>query len=276
MKILCNTTHSDEFDIDTVYTKEFEIKGTRLVICESDKKEIYVPDGVTEISCSAFGRCENAETIYLPDSVTELNAGAFMYSHASKIHLSSNIDYIPSETFMCSELQEIEIPHSVREIGPDAFNDCKFLKRIIIPDSVQSVYYSAFADCKNLEYVRISNSMRSIDSHMFSGCESLVRVEISGNSLNAVREHAFEGCTSLTKISFPDSLKVIEYGAFEGCYSLVEVSIPNNVKFKQTPRNTPVFKGCNSLELPPEIEYLRTGIPKPPSGKHNTRNKKNS
>lgn len=258
MKIFCNTIDSDEFD-----TEEFEIQGTRLIDCNSDKKEIYVPDGVTEISYRAFTHLELTETVYLPDSVRLIDSEAFVDSSISKVYLPSNLETIWERAFKYSNIQEIEIPPKVKKIMDNTFSHSYNLERVIMSNGVQSMGILAFSRCWNLQYIRISSNLMNIGAYTFVEDRNLKRVEIPGNSLEVVGEGAFEGCTSLTKISFPDSLKVIERGAFEGCSSLVEVSIPDNVTFNQGPGDTPIFKGCNKLELPPELEYLRTGIPKP-------------
>lgn len=263
MKILCNTTHSDDFDIDTVYTKDFDIRGIKLIRCNSEEKEIHVPDGVTEISYPGFAYKKTVETVYLPDSVRIINNDAFINSSISKIYLPPNLEVLGDGVFEGSNIEEIEIPPKVKAIQDTTFCRCNKLRRIVIPSSVELIGFLAFYKCENLEYVRISSGVNRVLGGAFEGCKNLKRVEILGNSLKIVGEDAFANCTSLTTISFPDSLETIRWGAFKGCSSLVEVSIPDNVTFYQKPGMDPIFKGCNKLELPPELEYLRIGIPKP-------------
>lgn len=62
----------------------------------SNLKTITIPDGATEIACSAFQDCKSLESVTIPDTVTKIESATF-----------SN----------CSKLTEIYIPESVTYIG---------------------------------------------------------------------------------------------------------------------------------------------------------------
>ena len=55
--------------------KEFEIHKTILIEYLGDKKEVIVPEGVTQLYNGAFGA--NVERIVCPDSVKYITIGAF-------------------------------------------------------------------------------------------------------------------------------------------------------------------------------------------------------
>lgn len=57
--------------------KEFEIHKTVLIEYLGDKKEVIVPEGVTQLYNGAFGA--NVERIVCPDSVKYITIGAFEY-----------------------------------------------------------------------------------------------------------------------------------------------------------------------------------------------------
>lgn len=57
--------------------KEFEIHKTILIEYLGDKKEVIIPEGVTQLYNGAFGA--NVEKIVCPDSVKTITIGAFEF-----------------------------------------------------------------------------------------------------------------------------------------------------------------------------------------------------
>ena len=58
----------------------------------------------------------------------------------------------------CSNLQELNLPDSVINIGSDAFSSCSSLKDIYIPASVKSIGHHAFYNCSGVDTVRMACS----------------------------------------------------------------------------------------------------------------------
>ena len=78
----------------------------------TEKTEVVIPEGVTEIGIRAFSFCDTLRSVIIPDGVNRINDNAF-----------SN----------CDSLQRVVIPDSVTEIGKCAFNMCLSLQSINIP-----------------------------------------------------------------------------------------------------------------------------------------------
>lgn len=57
--------------------KEFKIKDNVLVKYTGAKKDVVIPDEVTEIGNHAFSYCESLENVIIPDSVTKIGEDAF-------------------------------------------------------------------------------------------------------------------------------------------------------------------------------------------------------
>lgn len=270
MKILCNISNSDEFDIDNT---------GKLIKGYSDAKEIHVPDGVTSIGRQALYNCKNAEIIYLPDSVVSLDEGAFTAQKVQKIVLSPNITILPygaidfasiteidipygvgiigKQVFSgCTDLVKVSIPSSVKVIGEGAFSGCKSIETLYIPDGVTEIGKSAFSSEINLKSVRLPRTLKVLSSHLFSDCIRLKHVEMPDNSITRVKQFAFHNCESLTELSFPNSLKSVEGCAFRNCTALKHVSFPPDVVFNFYPP-APPFSGCPNVELPSHLEYLK-------------------
>jgi len=165
-----------------------------------------------------------------------------------KLVIGTNLTSISESAFSgCTNLEEVNIPDSIKTIGKSAFEDCRSLKKIDIPDSVTSIGDSAFAYSglteiiipdsvtsigdsafaySGLTEIIIPNSVTHIGTDIFEYCESLENVTIpdSVTSING----AFSYCRSLKKITIPDSITSME-GAFISCTGLTEITIPDSV-----------------------------------------------
>lgn len=62
------------------------------------------------------------------------------------------MSYVP-EYYMeeFKDLEEIEIPEGIKEIGKEAFYGCTNLKKVYLPSTLQSIEALAFEDCKSLK-----------------------------------------------------------------------------------------------------------------------------
>lgn len=163
-----------------------------------------------------------------------------------KVILSNGIVRIGSGPWQgcfseCSDLEYIELPESIEELGYDVFRGCKSLKEIRIPSKVVSVKDGSFSECVLLESVDLSN-VREIGSAAFSRCTSLESVIIP-DEVERIKSLAFRDCKSLASISFPDKVESIGSNSFEGCDSLKSVRISSSV----TSIGKEVFMSCYNL-----------------------------
>ena len=96
------------------------------------------------------------------------------------------------------------IPSSIKRIGSNAFNACRFLTSVIIPDNVTSIGSLAFSSCSSLTSIVIPASVVSIQGHAFSLCSSLASVSYMG-SFDPDRSSgdAFKNCKNLQLICVP-------------------------------------------------------------------------
>lgn len=207
----------------------------------TELKEIWIPDGITEMQNKSgeglFEGCTSLRSVSLPAGLTEIGKNMFNG---------------------CTSLESVYIPDSVETIGESAFAECSSLVGIIIPDSVTEMgkawdgfsnpnsfkgYGRTFMNCTSLVSVYIGDGVTDIGNEAFSGCTSLSEVKL-GKNIKNIGYSAFSQCTSLANIDLPDGLTAIGNWAFCYCSSLTKIVMPNTVVYA----GVTSFDDCPSLE----------------------------
>ena len=78
--------------------------------------------------------------------------------------------------FAFSDVETLDLGHSVQHIAVGAFRNCRKLKEVRIPDSVKQIREGAFRGCTNLERVVLGSGLVQIDKNAFGGCRNLKEV----------------------------------------------------------------------------------------------------
>ena len=160
----------------------------------------------------------------------------------TKVYIPEGIEYV-SGFNNCENLQEVNIPSSVTEIGVCAFAGCKKLGSIQLPDGLVTIGEGAFLKCDSLTQVTIPSSVKTIGICAFQECKLLEQVNLS-DGLEKIEESAFYGCVSIKEMNIPDSVKKIDIGAFEKCKKLETIKLPKNV----TKIGDFTFRYCKNLK----------------------------
>ena len=119
-----------------------------------------------------------------------------------------------------ANIEKIELPSTVTEIGEYAFNggstlgyNFENLKEISIPDSVTTIGSWAFAYCDSLKDITIPNNVTNIGTDAFRMCTGLTKITIP-NSVTTIGRYAFRDCTGLTDVKIPNGVTNIGTDAF--------------------------------------------------------------
>jgi hypothetical protein len=100
---------------------------------------IKIPDGVVEISNSAFDGCTKLTNITIPNSVTSIGDNAFDSCPLTTIALPESLTTIEKMAFFnCTLLKNITIPDSVTYIGSDAFKSDSNINIIFDPEKMKA------------------------------------------------------------------------------------------------------------------------------------------
>ncbi len=158
----------------------------------------------------------------------------------------------------CSEIVEIVLPESLKEVGDSAFSGCsswinseyEWLR------NVERIGSYAFRDCSGLTGDLVfSEKLKEIGIYSFEACSGIRSVCIS-EGIECLASYAFSKCTGLEELALPNTLKEIQAAAFSGCVGLKKVTIPISTVYEK--EKWASFSGCTNIE---EIKYiLGTGI----------------
>lgn len=142
----------------------------------------------------------------------------------------------------------------VVRIAERAFYNCENLNSIELPDSITDIGASAFRGCSGLTSIFLPDGLKVISSDCFHGCTDLRSIDIP-SSVQQISERAFYECESLEEIVFPDSLQKIDSTAFRRCSSLSEIHIPLSVERI----GEHAFYGCDNITVYCEAEKRPEG-----------------
>ncbi len=170
--------------------------------------DVVVPEGVTEIAANAF----NVTAWGNIDSGSNLRS----------IQLPSTLRIIGPNAFCWCSLGRLDIPDGVIKIGHKAFNFCS-LSEISIPASVCDIGSEAL---KDTPWLRVHAN----DPIVYAGrvlllCNSREgELKVRPDTVGIAGE-AFSSCKGLKKVIIPETIKVIGNRAFAKCEELEQVSI---------------------------------------------------
>lgn len=174
---------------------EFKIKGKVLEKCNSNNKEIIIPEGITRIGNYAFSECDKITSITLPNTIKSIGKGAFTdCKNLKQINLPNCIKSIGIEAFLgCESLSSITIPNNIKRINKSTFQDCTSLTDITIPGNVECICWGAFQFCTGLKTVTMLEGIQRICNSSFSCCD-IDTISIPA-SVKTIGSSAFIGST---------------------------------------------------------------------------------
>ena len=239
-------------------------------------KKVIFEEGVTSIGESAFDYCEDIEYIYLSSTIehidSNLNEGfalknievssqnnyfctnngilfskdeSVIYCYPSQkksntYNIPNTVETIGFGAFAHSELENVQIPDSVKRIEHGAFYFSAQLNKIFIPSSVEYIGKNVFSTCYNLKEINVDNNNDYYSSEYgilfnktktelikFPPSKNLSTYNIP-NSVVLLYPSSFSDTTKLYSVSFPSSIKSIGYSTFFDS-GIKTAFIPKNV-----------------------------------------------
>ncbi|MBO5059790.1 MAG: leucine-rich repeat protein [Clostridia bacterium] len=210
-------SHSHSFDegsggpfggtnLETVY---FEVERNEipanLFVGASKLKNIDLSN-IEKIGESAFTGCSKFVPV-LTEKTTEIGNYAFAN---------------------CTLIEDFEIPAWMEKI-PDGLLMGTSIGYLVFPDTVKEIGANAYQNCKNLSYIEFSDSITDIGTYAFYGCTALDEIDIPGTVIN-IGHSAFAECSNLAKLTMHKGTQTLGGDAFYGC-SLTEVRPSQTIRY---------------------------------------------
>ena len=241
-----------------------EVIGARAFgVCRS-LSSISIPTTVTEIGGAAFANSGLTSAV-IPGNVVTLGAGAFSYcENLTYVKIAPGLKYLGGGAFggckLLTELQQIELPDGILEIGSNPLNETPvytnaadhaaktktlftfsvngylfkmtdtYIEEDKRPSSVSivgNVVAGGAVGLTSVQSVTVSDSVTYIGERAFRDCYSLVSIKLSEN-ITEIHDETFYNCFNLLSISIPEKVERIGYNAFRFCSDLMTVDMPNH------------------------------------------------
>ena len=164
----------------------------------------------------------------------------------------------------CSQITEIVLPNTLKEIGAYTFGYCTSLNKIEIPSCTRVLDY-AFSGCTALAEVTLPDGIVSLGSYLFENCTSLKKVTILSG---AVQQNTFAKNVAIEEIILGENVSSVAQRAFAACSSLKYLTMPrvdetqafNKYYFGLTPI-TYTYHGSGSDDVyPSKVNSYTVGI----------------
>lgn len=188
----------------------------------------------------------NSSKVIIPDTfegnkIEKISSWVF-YNHTEleEIQLPNSLKVIDENAFRgCTNLKKIDMSNKLETINKYAFQGCKNLEKIQLPQTLHRVYSSSFKDTGIKEFTidNKNSTYTTVDGVIYNKkCTQLIVVPPQKSKLKLpktvtkINNYAALGNKQLTEVKFPASLKTIGDGAFRSCTSLKKVKFPNTLK----------------------------------------------
>jgi len=236
---------------------------------------ILYDKSMERLICFPPGRKD--EQFSVPDRVSNIDDFAFFnYRNMRQCTVKGTVKRIGKQAFgFCNGLTDIILSEGILQINDAAFSGCSGLRTLSIPASIESISPSAFGasyyDLLQLEEILVNPKSEHYASHdgvLFDKSGTILikypenrpgESYVISSGVQMIAESAFINCMKLKRLSFPDSLRIIEPNSFVDCQHLIELNIPDRV-IRIGER---AFLGCVSLttlKLPMQLEQLSDSL----------------
>lgn len=245
MKKIGNDEYIDDFGV--IYNADQTILLGIHAEDEEFLDEYIIPDGVKEISESAFEDCYYLRTIQIPNSVTTIRKRAFAKCNSLERLIIPDSVITIEEALPC-KMSYLQIPEGLLDCLHNKFfqvfpgDELKNIKTIHVTGRANRPVVFSLLPAPNLEEFVVDSTCAyhcSIDGILYSKDQKeVVRcpakkqqwVLPSSAHIEIIHSHAFYGCKDLKKVWLPESVVEIGTEAFCGCKKIKTINIPNSVR----------------------------------------------
>ena len=199
--------------------------------------------------------------------VYRIGEEAFAYSQIESLEIPSGVSEIGDRAFYwCQSLKNINLPNDLAVIGRQAFLGNTSITKIQLGDKVQEIQQEAFANT-NLSEISIPASVSRIGAGAFTNTNNLEFITVAQENTKYISKEQILYNKEQTEIilvptkkdlsgyTVPTSVKEIADFAFNGCSSLKELHLPSGfMRIGQS-----AFSNCSALykiDFPDSLEFI--------------------
>lgn len=193
--IACNASRFEFSENTSILSNNTKYSHCKKLVCDT----IYFPATLKKLRGAALRGC--------PAKVMEFDKASMIDTIGNYYRM---VDGLSGAFQECVNLQQINIPSSVKYIGPGAFHGCTALEKVIFPDNSEldaiggeyesQQYAGAFRGCTALKEIILPAKVSIIDYFAFRDCSSLEKIIIKSPFLRYVAPTAFYDCISLKQL----------------------------------------------------------------------------
>ncbi|MDD6108352.1 MAG: leucine-rich repeat domain-containing protein, partial [Clostridiales bacterium] len=195
---------------------------------------VFLGNTIQEIEARAFESCDMLKAINMPNSLTKILDRAFyacdrltfLRAKATKI-----TDIGDRAFFSCTFLADVELPYTIKTIGPYAFAWCRVLgtKNLILPNGLTTIGEGAFAFCTHFSKLTVPNSVTTIGPYAFLGAYELDELTFTpGTQTLTIGAGAFVANYDLTEVAL-NRVQSVGISAFGACEKLQRVVFDSTI-----------------------------------------------
>ena len=206
------------------------------------------PESVTKIDFGAFQSTNLSGNLILPNDVAIIGQSAFAESLIGSVFFSNKVREIGFNAFSnCKSVSgQLILPQSLEIIGIGAFANCNFSGPLHLPDGLTYIGNSAFYDAGTfVGDLRIPDNIHKLEGSTFINFKGAFKNgKLDLNNVSELSSSDFLGCKFIGELVIPEGVITLP----EQCF---EYSNFSRVLFPSTIRNIEygVFSGTNLSEL---------------------------
>lgn len=231
-------------------------------------KTLTLGDNITNFDMWPFALCDGLTSVTIPKNVVETEYAAFYQCsnlETVSFAVGSKMTTLGSSNFAdCGKLKNIQLPNTIRSIGPYCFEECDSLTFQTaatgkIPEGVETIGNGAYSYCDSPSFTTlvIPSTVTSIDYAFTKKSTHLTRISVaSGNEAyctgekgelltidkSMVVQYPYAGPVSYT---VPSSVTTIFHSAFDYCENLTTLNFAADSKL--TTIESSAFSHCSDI-----------------------------
>ena len=172
--IVADQAYYRDNELERLLLSEGILEIGEFSFARSSLKEIFIPDGVTDIAFGAFYHCDNLKEVIIPDTVCNVAPMAFAKTGWVENFLQddSEDDFLVSGGVLIAyrgNNTEVSVPEGVRVIAAEVFQGHKEIESLKLPESVRVIGEAAFEDCTGLKTIQLNQGVEKIKDRAFCG-----------------------------------------------------------------------------------------------------------